>query len=170
MAELEKILMSYKSLHNQTDTENRKRLLRAIEIEEYYSRMGENQSDYPEIRNIIFGIVFPRNVQRQRITQRLKQRLSEGMIDEVKSLLSAGIKAENLVYYGLEYKWLTHYALGEISYTEMFEGLNTAIHQFAKRQMTWFRRMERNGLNIHWIDGELSMNSKIERIFDLLKQ
>jgi tRNA dimethylallyltransferase len=168
--ELESILQSYRSLHNITDTVNRKRITRAIEIEEYYSRINKKETDYPEIKNIIFGIRFPRFQQRARITQRLKQRLNEGMIDEVKHLLDSGINANNLVYYGLEYKWLTQYVLGLVSYNEMFDGLNTAIHQFAKRQMTWFRRMERSGLNIFWIDGNLTMEMKLEQIFHFLRQ
>jgi len=112
---------------------------------------------------------FPRQQQRLRITDRLRQRLAEGMIDEVKQLLESGVKLDDLMYYGLEYKWLTQYILGDVTYDEMFSGLNTAIHQFAKRQMTWFRRMERNGLTIHWIDGNFSMDQKLEFIFHTLK-
>ena len=170
MEELEEILKSFKSLHNTTDTDNRKRITRAIEIEEYYARVGEDETSYPEIKNINFGIRFPRHQQRERITQRLKQRLNEGMIDEVKELLDNGVKPNELVYYGLEYKWLTNLIVGKISYNEMFEGLNTAIHQFAKRQMTWFRGMERKGLTINWIDGNLDMDSKLEQIFQILKE
>lgn len=169
MEELESILKSYKSLHNITDTVNRKRITRAIEIEEFYSRTKHEEIQYPEIRNIIFGIKFPRHQQRDRITQRLKQRLDEGMVDEVKLLLGNGVNPDKLVYYGLEYKWLTKYALGEISWNEMFDGLNTAIHQFAKRQMTWFRGMERKGLTINWIDGNTPINEKMELIFSILK-
>lgn len=169
MEELESILKSYKSLHNTTDTVNRKRITRAIEIEEYYSRTKQKETQYPEIRNIIFGIKFPRHQQRDRITQRLKQRLNEGMVDEVKLLLDSGVNPEKLVYYGLEYKWLTKYALDEISWDEMFDGLNTAIHQFAKRQMTWFRGMERKGQTINWIDGNLPLKEKLEHIFSVIK-
>jgi len=170
MEELEKILKSYKSLHNTTDTDNRKRITRAIEIEEHYARVGEKETSYPEIRNINIGIRFPRPQQRERITLRLKQRLNEGMIDEVKELLDKGVEPNLLVYYGLEYKWLTNYVTGKISYNEMFEGLNTAIHQFAKRQMTWFRGMERKGIPINWVDGNLDMDSKINQIFQILKE
>lgn len=170
MEDLESILKSYKSLHNTTDTVNRKRITRAIEIEEYYSRVKQEENSYPKIRNIIIGIKFPRHQQRARITQRLKQRLNEGMIDEVKNLVDSGVAPDKLVYYGLEYKWLTKYVLGQISYNEMFEGLNTAIHQFAKRQMTWFRGMERKGLTINWIDGNVPLDIKMDQIFTFLKQ
>jgi tRNA dimethylallyltransferase len=169
MEELESILKSYKSLHNITDTVNRKRITRAIEIEEFYSRTKQEETQYPEIRNIIFGIKFPRHQQRERITQRLRQRLDEGMVDEVKILLGNGVNPDKLVYYGLEYKWLTKYALDEISWDEMFDSLNTAIHQFAKRQMTWFRGMERKGQTINWIDGNLPLKEKLELIFSTLK-
>jgi tRNA dimethylallyltransferase len=168
--DLEIMLKSYKKLHNQTDTVNCKRLMRAIEIEEYYSKIGDNALAYPDIKNIIFGVRFPRFQERERITLRLRQRLEEGMIDEVKKLLDSGIKPEGLMYYGLEYKWITKYILNQITYDDMFRGLNTAIHQFAKRQMTWFRRMERNGLTIHWIDGNLSMEHKMEFIFHIIKK
>lgn len=168
MHELEEMLKSYKQLHNQTDTVNRKRLVRAIEIEEYYARVGEGEYTYPRLQNIIFGIAFPRYQQRERITQRLKQRLNEGMVDEVKSLLDKGIKPPELIYYGLEYKWITRFLMGEIGYHEMFTGLNTAIHQFGKRQMTWFRKMERSGIPIHWIDGNIPLEQKIEAILTLI--
>lgn len=168
MHELEEMLKSYKQLHNQTDTVNRKRLVRAIEIEEYYARVGEGEYTYPRLQNIIFGIAFPRYQQRERITQRLIQRLNEGMVDEVKSLLDKGIKPPELIYYGLEYKWITRFLMGEIGYHEMFTGLNTAIHQFGKRQMTWFRKMERSGIPIHWIDGNIPREQKIEAILTLI--
>lgn len=167
--ELEQMLASMKKMHNHSDTDTRKRLLRAIEIEVYYADADPVSFEYPTIRNIIFGVRFPRLQQRERITQRLRQRLSEGMIDEVKNILVGGVDPESLIYYGLEYKWITKHVLGEISYNAMFEGLNTAIHQFAKRQMTWFRRMEANGLTINWIDGNLPMDSKLSYIFDRLK-
>jgi len=169
-AELEQMLASMKKLHNHTDTDTRKRLVRAIEIEVHYANAPAKDFEYPKLNNIIFGVRFPRLQQRQRITNRLRQRLSEGMIDEVKQLLESGVKPDDLMYYGLEYKWLTQYILGEITYDEMFNGLNTAIHQFAKRQMTWFRRMERNGLTIHWIEGNFSMDQKLEFIFHTLKK
>ena len=167
--ELEVMLASMKNLHNHTDTDTRKRLVRAIEIEIHYANTPAKDFEYPQLRNIIFGVRFPRLQQRQRITDRLRLRLNEEMVEEVKQLLGSGVKPEDLVYYGLEYKWITQFVLGAISYDEMFEGLNTAIHQFAKRQMTWFRRMERNGLTIHWIDGNHTMEQKMEYIFDALK-
>jgi tRNA dimethylallyltransferase len=167
--ELVQMLASMKKLHNHTDTDTRKRLVRAIEIEVHYANAPIKDFEYPELNNIIFGVRFPRQQQRLRITDRLRQRLAEGMIDEVKQLLESGVKLDDLMYYGLEYKWLTQYILGDVTYDEMFSGLNTAIHQFAKRQMTWFRRMERNGLTIHWIDGNFSMDQKLEFIFHTLK-
>ena len=167
--ELEQMLASMKKLHNDTDTDTLKRLIRAIEIEIYYASNPSFGIDYPNLKNIIFGIVFPRQQQRQRITERLRQRLNDGMIDEVKALLDNGVKPIDLIYYGLEYKWITKYIIGEISYNEMFNELNTAIHQFAKRQMTWFRRMERNGLTINWIDGNMPLESKLEYIFERIK-
>ena len=167
-AELEQMLASMKKLHNHTDTDSRKRLVRAIEIEHHYANTPAKDFEYPDLKNIIFGVKFPRLQQRERITQRLRQRLTEGMIDEVKGILDNGVSPESLIYYGLEYKWITMHVLGKISYNEMFNGLNTAIHQFAKRQMTWFRRMERNGLTIHWIDGNFSMDQKLELIFHTL--
>lgn len=168
-SELESLLASMKKLHNYTDTDTRKRLIRAIEIEEHYSKVDRKEFDYPKLNNIVFGVRFPRYQQRRRITERLKQRLNEGMIDEVKTILNKGVDSANLIYYGLEYKWITQHVLGEISYTEMFNGLNTAIHQFAKRQMTWFRRMERNGIDIHWIDGNMTMEQKLKIIFQTLR-
>ncbi len=168
LEELEIILSSYKKLHNKTDIDTKKRAIRAIEIEDYYSRNTTTDLNYPHFKNLIIGIVFPRDVQRKRITQRLKQRLGEGMIDEVHNLISSGISPDDLIYYGLEYKWITKFVIGEISYNDMFNGLNIAIHQFAKRQLTWFRRMERNGFPIHWIDGELAMSQKIDSILNLL--
>ncbi|PKP35041.1 MAG: tRNA (adenosine(37)-N6)-dimethylallyltransferase MiaA [Bacteroidetes bacterium HGW-Bacteroidetes-15] len=168
-AELENMLASMKQLHNHTDTSNCKRLIRAIEIEEHYAKVDEKEFNYPKLNNIIFGVKFPRFQQRNRITDRLKQRIKEGMIDEVKDILNDGVNPSDLIYYGLEYKWITQYVQGDISYEDMLSGLNTAIHQFAKRQMTWFRRMERNGLTINWIDGNLSMEQKMDFILHILK-
>lgn len=167
--ELIKLLSSYKKPHNQTDTTNRKRLERAIEIEEYYSKNDVDTTPLPHINNIIFGVRYSRNNERSRISCRLKQRLKDGMVDEVKILLDSGIKADDLIYYGLEYKYLTQYILGQISWDEMYDLLNTAIAQFAKRQMTWFRRMERNGIIINWIQGSTPLASKIEFVSNLIK-
>lgn len=166
--ELIKQLSSYKKLHNETDTTNRKRLERAIEIEEYYANNDVDESPLPKLNNIIFGVRYSRNNERNRISCRLKQRLKDGMVDEVKALLDSGIKAEDLIYYGLEYKYLTQHILGEISWDEMFIQLNNAIAQFAKRQMTWFRRMERNGIDIKWIQGNLPIAEKLNIVLNLI--
>jgi tRNA dimethylallyltransferase len=163
--ELRLLLTSYKpKLHNSTDTISVTRIIRAIEIEDYYRNSPELFHNFPELDNVVFGINFDRSVIRERITERLKQRLGEGMIEEVESLLQQGIPSEKLIYYGLEYKYITEYLLEIISYDEMFNLLNIAIHQFAKRQMTWFRRMERNGTKINWIDGNLTLQEKVDYI------
>ncbi|MFC2111071.1 tRNA (adenosine(37)-N6)-dimethylallyltransferase MiaA [Bacteroidota bacterium] len=165
--ELILLLKSFKSVHNVTDTNDRQRLVRAIEIQSYYSNHLELVSQYPKIDNTIFGIKFEREIIRKRITQRLRNRLEkEDMLDEIKTLLNKGVKAEQLKFYGLEYKYLTQYIVGEISFDKMFELLNIAIHQFAKRQMTWFRRMEKNAYKIYWIDGNLSIEEKLEYILN----
>lgn len=166
--ELIAILMSFKTPHNLTDINDRNRLLRAIEIQQHYADHPEIDFSFPEIHPVIFGIHFDRETIRQRITSRLKTRLEEGMVDEVKDLLAKGLKPEQLKFYGLEYKFLTQFVSGEISYDEMFRLLNTAIHQFAKRQMTWFRKMEREGVKIKWIDGTLSMEEKVRLALDIL--
>lgn len=166
--ELTEILKGYKSLHNKTDVDSVKRAIRAIEIAEYYRVNPINQTEIPTIHSLVIGIDIPRELRRERISRRLKQRLEEGMVDEIRALLSEGIPAENLIYYGLEYKYLTLYVQGDLSYSEMFRQLEIAIHQFAKRQMTWFRGMERRGIKIHWIDGTLPMEDKLLQIEDLL--
>lgn len=163
--ELTEILRSYKNyLHNQTDTESSKRAIRAIEIEEYYLTHPEIDTGMPEINSLVVGVQFERLARRKRITSRLKQRLKEGMLDEVQGLLDRGLTPEQLTYYGLEYKYMTLHLTGELSFQEMFDGLNVAIHQFAKRQMTWFRRMEKQGTLIHWLDGFMPMEEKVEQI------
>ena len=168
--ELVKLLKLFKTPHNITDIKDRKRLVRAIEIQHYYNDHPEIDTSFPEIKNIIFGLRFERQIIRERITERLKKRLNEGMTDEVRNLLDKGLNPEQLKFYGLEYKYLTQYVTGEISYREMFRLLNTAIHQFAKRQMTWFRKMERAGHKINWIDGNLSMKEKVKSALEILKQ
>jgi tRNA dimethylallyltransferase len=160
--ELVAIFKKFKNPHNVSDLNSKKRLLRAIEIENYYTKNPEIDTFYPEINTLIFGIKYEREIVKKRITQRLKNRLENGMIDEVKILLEKGIPSNQLIYYGLEYKFVTNYLLGNLTYDEMFTKLNIAIHQFSKRQMTWFRRMERNGFQINWIDGNLSINKKID--------
>jgi tRNA dimethylallyltransferase len=144
-----------------------KRAIRAIEIEECYSHTPMDANDFPKIESTIVGITVDRDIRRQRITERLKQRLDGGMVDEVKGLIAEGIHPEDLIYYGLEYKFITLYVIGQLTYDEMFSQLNIAIHQFAKRQMTWFRGMERRGVKINWIDGARPMEEKIKTIMDL---
>jgi tRNA dimethylallyltransferase len=169
--ELEEILRSYKNyLHNQTDTESVKRAIRAIEIEEYYLTHPEIDTGMPDIRSLVVGVKFDRDSRRKRITNRLKQRLKEGMLDEVKRLLDSGLTPEQLTYYGLEYKYMTLHLTGKLTYQEMFDKLNVAIHQFAKRQMTWFRKMENQGVDIRWLDGYMPSDEKIEKILEWYRQ
>lgn len=167
--ELTTILAGYKKLHNSTDVDTVKRAIRAIEIEEYYRQQPVSAREFPAINSLVIGVDIDRDLRRAKITRRLKQRLDEGMVDEVRALLDVGIPAEDLIYYGLEYKYLTLYAVGQLTYDEMFHQLEIAIHQFAKRQMTWFRGMERRGFNIHWIDASLPMEQKVEEIVGLIK-
>lgn len=159
--ELEEILKSYRKLHNKTDVDSAQRAIRAIEIEEYYLCRNPAKLEYPPINSLIAGINIDRELRREKISFRLKTRLEEGMSEEVQKLLDSGIAAEDLIYYGLEYKYLTLYLTGKISYREMVEQLEIAIHQFAKRQMTWFRGMERRGFTIHWLDAEMPVEEKI---------
>jgi tRNA dimethylallyltransferase len=167
LPELTAMLATYKTLHNSTDVDTVKRAIRAIEIEEYYLTQPAEYREFPSLRSLLIGVDIDRNLRREKITRRLKQRLDEGMVDEVRQLLASGIPAENLIYYGLEYKYLTLYATGQMTYDEMFKGLETAIHQFAKRQMTWFRGMERHGFTIHWIDATALMEEKVNKILEL---
>ena len=164
LEELTDILKGYKSLHNTTDVDTAKRAIRAIEIEEYYAHTPVDERSFPQMNSLIIGVDIDRELRREKITRRLRQRLNEGMIDEVRRLIEQGIPPEDLIYYGLEYKYMTLHLTGQLSYQEMFEGLNVAIHQFAKRQMTWFRRMEKQGIEIHWLDGYMPLDEKIERI------
>ena len=162
--ELTQQLAEMRPLHNTTDTTDRERLLRAIEIETYNLEHPAGNENYPKIDYKVFCILLDRKEIRERITTRLKNRLDRGMVDEINTLLKMGIKPEQLMFYGLEYRYLTQYAVGHINYEEMFEKLNTAIHQFAKRQMTWFRRMEKQGTPVRWLDGMLPMEEKVELI------
>ena len=168
LEELTRILEGYKKLHNSTDVDTAKRAIRAIEIEEYYKQQPPEYREFPTLNSLIIGVDIDRELRREKITRRLKQRLEEGMVEEVRGLLAEGIPAENLIYYGLEYKFLTQYAIGELTFDEMFLQLETAIHQFAKRQMTWFRGMERRGFTIHWLDATLPMEEKIEKIANMI--
>ena len=151
--ELIERLKSFRRLHNVSDTSDRRRLIRALEIEIYYDEHPELDAYFPKINSRIYGVYLPRGIVRSLITKRLHDRLDSGMVEEVRDLLARGIDAERLMFYGLEYKYITRYILGELSYDEMVRLLNIAIHQFAKRQMTWFRKMERDGFEIHWLDG-----------------
>ena len=168
LEELTGILEGYKKLHNSTDVDTAKRAIRAIESEEDYKQQPAEYREFPSLKSLIVGVDIDRELRREKITRRLKQRLDEGMVEEVRGLLAEGIAPENLIYYGLEYKFLTQYAIGELTFDEMFHQLETAIHQFAKRQMTWFRGMERRGFTIHWLDATLPMEEKIEHITNLI--
>jgi tRNA dimethylallyltransferase len=163
-AELVAILKKQRTdLHNTTDLFHRKRTIRAIEIAEYYEDHLESKPEFPEIHSLTFGINPDRTTRRENISLRLRNRLREGLIEEVSELLKT-ISADDLIYYGLEYKMVTLYLVGELTYNEMIEKLEFAIHQFAKRQMTWFRRMEKSGIVIHWIDGQWPMEVKLGHI------
>ena len=168
LEELTALLASYKKLHNSTDVDTPKRAIRAIEIEEYYKQQPVEHREFPQLNSLIIGVDIDRELRREKITRRLKQRLEEGMIDEVRNLLAEGIAPEDMIYYGLEYKYLTLHATGQLTFEEMFLQLETAIHQFAKRQMTWFRGMERRGFTIHWLDATLPTEEKVEKIEQLL--
>ncbi len=162
--ELAERLASYISLHNHTDTETRDRLLRALEIAEYGRTHPEGYRRLPAMQHRVFGISFPREVIIERIGLRLRQRLDEGMVDEVKWLIDNGIKPERLMRFGLEYRHCTRYLLGQCTMDELYRDLYTDIRRFAKRQMTWYRRMERNGVEIHWIDGTLPLDDKVRAV------
>ena len=161
------ILSKYKTLHNTTDVDTCQRAIRAIEIQAYYKEHEIDQREFPTIDSLNIGVDIDREERRRRISQRLAKRLEEGMVDEVRRLLET-VPAEDLIYYGLEYKYVTLYCIGQMEYGEMKRSLEIAIHQFAKRQMTWFRGMERRGLTIHWIDSTLPMDVKVRAICDML--
>jgi tRNA dimethylallyltransferase len=168
LEELTQILSMYKTLHNTTDVDTAKRAIRAIEIQEYYKTHPQEFVEFPEIKSLIVGVDISRDLRRERISQRLRTRLDEGMVQEVRDILATGVSPEDMIYYGLEYKYLTLYIIGEMSYESMVSELEIAIHQFAKRQMTWFRGMERRGFKIHWIDFGLKMSEKVEQVLSLL--
>ena len=172
LEELTNILVDLKRrnhsvMHNKTDVDSCQRAIRAIEIETYNLTKPTEERLCPPIDSLIIGVDIDREERRRKITKRLKERLKAGMIDEVDGLLKRGIPADDLIYYGLEYKFVTEYLIGKLSYDEMFRQLEIAIYQFAKRQMTWFRGMERRGFTIHWIDAIQSMNDKVEEILSL---
>ncbi len=170
LEELTDMLGRYKTLHNTTDVDTVKRAIRAIEIEEYYLRTEVDEREFPQLESLVIGVDIDRELRREKISRRLHQRLDEGMVEEVRRLLDEGIPAENLIYYGLEYKYLTQYVIGEMEYDDMVRQLEIAIHQFAKRQMTWFRGMERRGIKIHWIDACRPVEEKVEQILCLMNQ
>lgn len=169
MEELKEILLTYRNLHNTTDIDTKKRVIRAIEIEYFSKNRNVNNSGFPKINSLVVGVTVDRETRRKRISERLIKRLESGMIDEVKKLIGKGIRHETLLYYGLEYKFITLYLMGNITRQEMIHDLEIAIHQFAKRQMTWFRGMERRGIKINWIDSELPMEEKVVKVIELLK-
>ena len=171
IGQLEKILRSYPEhhMHNKTDLDTPQRAIRAIEIAEYYSKHGGRDSSVPPLNPVIIGIAIDRDTRRKRITDRLHARLKEGMIDEVRGLRDSGIKPEDLIYYGLEYRYITLYLTGQMEYPDMVSSLETAIHQFAKRQMTWFRGMERRGFKIHWINGDKKLPERIEEALAIIQ-
>lgn len=169
LEELTGILQQYKTLHNTTDVDTAKRAIRAIEIEEYYAHTPVDERTFPQLNSLIIGVDIDRELRREKISRRLRQRLDEGMVDEVRRLINQGIQPDDLIYYGLEYKYLTLYVIGKLTYEEMYQELEIAIHQFAKRQMTWFRGMERRGFTIHWMDAGLPMEEKIAFVQAKLK-
>lgn len=169
LAELEQILASYKVLHNKTDVDSAQRAIRAIEIEEFYKTEAPDKREYAPINSLIIGVDIDRDLRREKISKRLRARLDEGMVDEVRAILATGVKPEDLIYYGLEYKFLTLYIIGQLTYDKMVSQLEIAIHQFAKRQMTWFRGMERRGLHIHWLDATLPTDEKINNVLALIQ-
>ncbi|MDE6019167.1 MAG: tRNA (adenosine(37)-N6)-dimethylallyltransferase MiaA [Muribaculaceae bacterium] len=173
LEELTQILASYKNLHNTTDVDTRDRALRAIEIQQYYSEHPDeaaktDRSSAHPVNSVVIGLEIPRDDRRKRISKRLDSRLEEGMIDEIKMLIDSGVNPDDLIYYGLEYKFVTLHVLGQLSFSEMKRQLEIAIHQFAKRQMTWFRGMERRGIPIVWIPYDLNDDDFIASVGELL--
>lgn len=168
MEELKEILSTYRNLHNTTDIDTKKRVIRAIEIEYFSRNRNVTDNGFPKVNALVIGVSVDREIRRKRISERLLKRLESGMIDEVKRLVEKGIRHETLIYYGLEYKYITLFLMGNITRGEMINDLEIAIHQFAKRQMTWFRGMERRGIKINWIDSELPMEEKVGMVIELL--
>ncbi len=168
LEELTALLATYKQLHNNTDTDSKKRAIRAIEIEEYYRTCPVEERYFPQINALTVGVMVDREVRRERISRRLRERLDNGMVEEVKGLLDRGLEPEQLIYYGLEYKYLTLYLTGAMGYDDMVTGLEIAIHQFAKRQMTWFRGMEKRGVAIHWLDASRPLPELVGHIKELM--
>ena len=155
------------NMHNTTDVDTAQRAIRAIEIADYQLRQGAPTRSFPQIPSVIVGLDIPREERRQRISERLRKRLDEGMVDEIRNIIQSGVKAEDLMYYGLEYKYVTQYVIGQCSYEEMYSKLEIAIHQFAKRQMTWFRGMERRGIYIHWVNAMQPLDDILTQILNI---
>lgn len=170
LEELTTILASYKRLHNTTDVDTAKRAIRAIEIEEYMKAHEAEIITAPPINSLIIGLNIDRELRRKKISSRLQARLDEGMIEEIAGIIDSGVAPEDLIYYGLEYKYVTLYLIGKLTFNEMVRQLEIAIHQFAKRQMTWFRGMERRGFTIHWIEAWLPLEEKLDQAFRLIHQ
>lgn len=168
LEELAGMLAQYKTLHNTTDVDSKKRAIRAIEIEEYYLTRPVEERSFPQLNALVVGVSVDRDVRRARISRRLRERLEQGMVDEARALLESGLTAEQLIYYGLEYKFLALYLTGAMAYEEMVRGLEIAIHQFAKRQMTWFRGMEKRGVEIRWADASMERALLVEQIKGML--
>jgi tRNA dimethylallyltransferase len=170
LSELKDILQMYRKQHNSTDLRDKERIVRAIEIQRYYEEHPDQQYDYPKLPFLIMGISMELDVLQQRIRKRLKDRLSHGMVDEVRDLLDSGLTPAQLIHYGLEYKYITMYLTGELNANDMFQKLNAAIYQFARRQLTWFRGMEKKGIKIHWIDGCVSEDKLLLSAMDLIRK
>jgi tRNA dimethylallyltransferase len=168
--ELTAMLSAYKKLHNTTDVDTVKRAIRAIEIEAYYELHDGAEIYFPKMKHVVFGLMLDRDERRSRITMRLKSRLEDGMIEEVECLLAKGIPTDDLIYYGLEYKFVTLHLTGALSYQDMFKQLEIAIHQFAKRQMTWFRGMETRGIHIHWLEATDPIEVNVEKMLEVISQ
>lgn len=168
MDELIEILSTYRKLHNITDIDTKKRVIRAIEIEHFSQNKAKPVKWFPEIKSLVVGVLPDRELRRTNISRRLRQRLEAGLVEEVRGLIEKGVSTDILIYYGLEYKYITYYLLGRIPYDEMVKDLETAIHQFAKRQMTWFRGMEKRGVKINWLEASLPIGEKVEIIMGLL--
>ena len=167
--ELTQILSTYKRLHNKTDVDTAQRAIRAIEIEDFYKKQPMDERDFPQIESLVIGLDISREARRNKISLRLRQRLDEGMVDEVKTILESGVSADDLIYYGLEYKYVTLYVMGKLNYDDMVQQLEIAIHQFAKRQMTWFRGMGRRGVNINWINVETPIDERLVIVEDMIR-
>ena len=167
LEELTEILRGYKQLHNTTDVDSAQRAIRAIEIEDYYQHTPLDNREFPEIDSLVIGLDINRELRREKISRRLRSRLDEGMVDEIRRIIDSGVAPEDLIYYGLEYKFVTMYVIGQLTYDEMVSQLEIAIHQFAKRQMTWFRGMERRGITIHWLSCDIPVEERIEMVKDM---